>query len=65
MIDRLTICDEICRRVHINRRNPMRTSLTKQEMISVWRHLIRTEARIAQLDTEIRVKDAEATRVQT
>jgi hypothetical protein len=43
----------------------MRTSLTKQEMISVWRHLIRTEARIAQLDTEIRVKDAEATRVQT
>jgi hypothetical protein len=63
MMDRLTICDEICRRVHVSRENPLRTSLSKRELIAVWRHLIRTEARLGQLETELRVRSQEGSGV--
>lgn len=55
MMDRLIICDEICRRVHVKRINPRRTSLSKREMIAVWRHLINTETRLSQLTAEAKV----------
>jgi hypothetical protein len=54
MMDRSTICGEICRRVRIKRQNPTRTTLTKREVVAVWRYLINSDVRIDQLESEVR-----------
>lgn len=54
MMDRLTICAEICRRVGIsNRVNPYRTLLSKREMISIWRRLIAQDLTIERLSKQV------------
>jgi len=53
MMDRLTICAEICRRVRISRDNPHRTSLSKREIVAVWRRLIHLDMEVERLKTEL------------
>lgn len=55
MIDRLMICAELCRHAHVKRRNPTRTSLTKKELIAVWRHVVQLETKTDQLTAALAV----------
>lgn len=55
MIDRLMICGELCRAVRVKRINPNRTSLSKREMIAVWRHVIALNTKADQQAAEIAV----------
>ncbi len=54
MIDRLTICEEICKLVRVKRANPRRTLLSKREMTSIWRVLIAYQTKITQLESQIK-----------
>lgn len=54
MIDRLMICEEICKLAHVKRTNPRRTLLSKREMNAVWRELIANQTKITQLEAKIK-----------
>lgn len=54
MIDRLLICEEICRLVHVKRDNPRRTLLSKREAVAVWKTLIANKNKIEQLEAELK-----------
>lgn len=54
MIDRLMMCEEICKLAHVKRTNPQRTLLSKREMTSVWRELIANKTKIAQLEAKVK-----------
>lgn len=54
MIDRLVICEEICKLVHVKRDNPRRTLLSKREAAAIWKTLIAQNNKIAQLEAELK-----------
>lgn len=54
MIDRLMICEEICKLVHVKRTNPRRTLLSKREAMAVWRELIAQKTKITQLEAKLK-----------
>lgn len=55
MMDRILICGEICRHAHVKQQNPTRTSLSKNEMVAVWKFLIHQTKTIDQLQAELAV----------
>lgn len=55
MINRILICEEICRHVHTSRRNPTRTLLSKREMLVILRVLIQQRQKLEQLEAEVKV----------
>jgi hypothetical protein len=56
MMERLTICEEICKLVHVKRLNMRRTLLSKREMLAIWRELIANKTEIEQLRAQLRAK---------
>lgn len=52
MIDRSTICEEICRHARVKRLNPTRKLLSKREMEAVLMTLSRNATEIEQLKSE-------------
>lgn len=53
MLDRLTLCAEICRLVHMSRTNPRAEDLSRTEMMQVFTHLVAITHRLTQLEAEV------------
>lgn len=49
MIGRLMICEELCKLAGVKRVNRTRTSLSKAEMVAIWKHMARQNTTIEQL----------------
>ena len=54
MIDRSTLCEEICRLANTSRMNPTRKLLDKREMECVFATLSRQRTRIEQLEAKVK-----------
>ena len=54
MIDRSTLCEEICRLAGTNRMNPTRKLLDKREMECIFATLSRQRIRIEQLESLVK-----------
>ena len=53
-IDRSTLCDAICRHVHIKRMNPTRKLLSKREAEHIFKRLIQDEQEIERLKARVK-----------